>query len=71
MKKELKLIEQAKEMFSIGDRFHPVNTSSGTVMEDSHPYIIERDLDRSIYYPEEDVLCNGGNIYAKGTWAKK
>ena len=68
MSKKLELIEEAKKRFSVGDQYHPVNSQSSTVTTNTI-FKIKRDLDDSIYFDDEDVLTNGGNLYAKGVWA--
>jgi hypothetical protein len=68
MSKKLELIEEAKKRFSVGDQYHPVNSQSCTLATNT-TFKINRDLDDSTYFEEDDVLCNGGNIYAKGVWA--
>jgi hypothetical protein len=68
MSKKLELIEEAKKRFSVGDQYHPVNSQSCTVTTGTI-YKIERDLVDSTYFDDGDVLCNGGNLYSKGTWA--
>jgi hypothetical protein len=67
-KRESYLKKEANRRFSIGDNFYPVNRNTGNIITDTI-YKIERNLNFSNYYEEEDILCNGGNIYAKGTWA--
>ena len=68
MSKKLELIEEAKKRFSVGDQYHPINSQSCTVTTNSI-FKIQRDLDDSTYFEDGDVLCNGGNIYAKGVWS--
>jgi hypothetical protein len=68
MSKQLELIEEAKRRFSVGDKYHPINSQSCAVITTT-TFKIERNLDDSTYYDDTDVLCNGGNIYVKGVWA--
>ena len=60
------LIRVAKEKgFVQGAKFHPVNSSSTKVVMDSKCRV----TGEFSYHDNVDVLCNSGNIYAKGIWA--